>query len=630
MSGYAGIISTDNAPPDPDLLARMAAQLAFRGPDATHVTTQPGAGFVFTFLRTGPAPQSSQQPCTLDGRTWLIGDVRLDGRRDLIETLTQHGEECQQDATDEEIILHAWRLWREGLRRIFFDQVQGDLSFGVWESGRQELHCFRDAMGGKPFYYCAGQSVFSFSNTLEALRVAPGFTQELDKEYIGDFLLVSWCPRPSHTVYRSIRRLPAGHWLTLSPRGLQINRFQGLPVEAPLFLRRPEEYVEIYRDLLEKAVSDRLPADSTAIFLSGGMDSTTVAATVCLLREKSGMDKNLHAISGDLQPLFADEEGSFANKAAAHLGLSFELAHCGALLPFTKFNDSAARFPEPLADPYWETYVHTCGQAAAKGRVVLTGYGGDNVLNNETWPYFVYLANHGRLAKALVEFGGYAITRRKVPPLRAGIRAWIRRCAGMAEPELQFPRWLAPDFERLDCLKARWDELKQKPQAVHPIHPYGYFTLTDAFWPYLQDKEEPGRTGLPLDRRSPLLDVRLLRFLLRLPSMPWCANKEIMRQAMKGLLPQSILRRPKTPVTQDVLGLQLRNRTWNPTEEQPLADAASCFIDWPHLKKRLQNAERATYAELWSYIPPLALNYWLNRVEKLRDNQLQLPKENGT
>src|SRR5436305_6431085 len=106
MSGYAAIISADQGPPDCALLDRMAAALAFRGPDATHITTQPGDGFVFTFRETGPALQSPQQPCTVDGRVWLIGDVRLDGRDDLRRKLEQHGASLSSTVTDEELILH--------------------------------------------------------------------------------------------------------------------------------------------------------------------------------------------------------------------------------------------------------------------------------------------------------------------------------------------------------------------------------------------------------------------------------------------------------------------------------------------------------------------------------------------
>src|SRR5690349_18547340 len=97
MSGFAGIVSAGGETPDPRLLKRMAAQLAFRGPDSTQTWSQGVAGFCFTLLRTGPAPQASDQPCTLDGRVWLLGDVRLDGRDDLIRQLEQAGQLLPQD-----------------------------------------------------------------------------------------------------------------------------------------------------------------------------------------------------------------------------------------------------------------------------------------------------------------------------------------------------------------------------------------------------------------------------------------------------------------------------------------------------------------------------------------------------
>src|SRR5712664_2026413 len=127
MSGFAGVVSLDAAPPDALLLERMAEALAFRGPDGTHITTKPGAGFCFTFLRTGPAPQCPSQPCSLDGRIWLLGDVRLDGREDLRRKLEQHGEKVDDDSTDEELVLRTWRLWGEnGIAELI-----GDYAFAL-------------------------------------------------------------------------------------------------------------------------------------------------------------------------------------------------------------------------------------------------------------------------------------------------------------------------------------------------------------------------------------------------------------------------------------------------------------------------------------------------------------------
>ena len=113
MSGFAGMVNGDGSAPDSRVLEKMAAGLEFRGPDAKQVSVQSGAGFCFSLLRTGPAPQAEVQPCSLDGRTWLIGDVRLDGREELRRELEQRGESISAEATDEELILHAWRQWGE-------------------------------------------------------------------------------------------------------------------------------------------------------------------------------------------------------------------------------------------------------------------------------------------------------------------------------------------------------------------------------------------------------------------------------------------------------------------------------------------------------------------------------------
>ena len=620
MSGFAGIVrmepTLETGEIDRAAIARMAEAIAFRGPDAQQQFSRDGASFAFSLLTTGPAPQAAEQPVTLDGETWLIGDVRLDGRCDLIESLNQQGLGCSQAATDEEIVLQAWKLWREtGAQRILVDELHGDYSFVLWEPRRRELHCFRDVMGGRPFYYSSDGKVFSFSNTLRAIHHVPGFNNELDREFIGDFLLVSWCPRPTHTVYRSIRKLPAGHWLMCSRAGLRVQRLQQLPAEEPLFLKRRGEYVEIYRTLLREAVADRLPNGPAGIFLSGGLDSTTVAAMVCALRREARAEKALYAITGDQRPLFADEEGQFAQRAAAHFGIGFELVSRGDIVPFSKFGELASRLPEPVADPFWETYVHMCNRLIQRSRVMLGGYGGDNVLNNETWPYLVYLAKRGRFGRALREFGGYMLKHKEPPPLRAGIRGMFRKWLGEPSSEPNYPPWLPPDFEKKFDLRNRWVELWRKRAAAHPTHPYGFFTLTDAFWSHVQDKEDAAGTGLPMDNRSPLLDYRLLRFLLRVPAMPWCANKKIMREAMEGVLPAEIVRRKKSPLAQEPFDLHIKNGTWNPASIQDVSPRIEEFVDWPSFLKRSERLAEATHQDQWSSVPPVALNFWLHAVK---------------
>src|SRR5207253_271880 len=280
MSGYAGIISLDNAPPDRALLDRMAAALTFRGPDATHVTTQPGAGLVFTFLKTGPAPQSSQQPCTLDGRTWLIGDVRLDGRDDLRRKLEQHGARIPPTATDEEVLLHA--MSQLGVESL--PDLDADLSFVLWNPCEHQLLAFRDLTGARPFFYSLRGGKVYFSNTIQALLVDADLSRkEYDQQFIADFLLGSPHHDQDRTIYPAIKRLPAGRLLQCSPKDFSVHRIANFPIEDLLKFNRDEEVVEEFRRLFTQAVRERLPKSNTSILLSGGLDSTSIAASVVSL-----------------------------------------------------------------------------------------------------------------------------------------------------------------------------------------------------------------------------------------------------------------------------------------------------------------------------------------------------------
>jgi asparagine synthetase B (glutamine-hydrolysing) len=147
MSGFAGVVNSDGAPVDAELLRRMAERLAFRGPDGTAVRMLDGAGFCFTLMRTGPSPQAEQQPFTLDRRQWLIGDIRLDGREDLRMLLGQAGQPTPEaTATDEELALRVWQLRGAECG----DVLMGDYAFAIWEPVARRLVSVRDVIGVRP------------------------------------------------------------------------------------------------------------------------------------------------------------------------------------------------------------------------------------------------------------------------------------------------------------------------------------------------------------------------------------------------------------------------------------------------------------------------------------------------
>ena len=318
MSGFAGILSVDGGTPDVKLLHQMVERLAFRGPDATQVWTRPGAGFCFTFLRTGPAPQATTQPCTVDARVWLLGDVRLDGRDDLQRELEHAGESIEEAATDEELVLRAWRQWGEqGLARLL-----GDFSFALWDETAKQLWCLRDLTGARPFFYVSSTDWLCFSNSLDVVRLFPGVSSALDRQFIGDFLINESSLDAWRTVYQDVRRLAPGHFLKHSRGELSVRRFAAFPIEEPLWLKRPTDYVDRFQCLLERAVVDRLPHDPSAIFLSGGLDSTSIAAVATRIAKRRGTPGLSLAFTADSRPLFDDQESTLASRVAAELGLA--------------------------------------------------------------------------------------------------------------------------------------------------------------------------------------------------------------------------------------------------------------------------------------------------------------------
>lgn len=608
MSGFAGIVSADGATPDTKLIERMAERLAFRGPDATQIWPRPGAGFCFTLLRTGPSPQVATQPHSLDGRVWLLGDVRLDGREDLLRRLEQHGEKASADATNEELILRAWRQWADKS----FEILIGDFAFVLWDAEAKQLWCVRDLMGARPFFYAQSAGQIVFSNTLDAVRAVPEVSAKLDTRFIGDFLLQAWCPDAERTAFHDIRRLPAGHVLLYSNGKLTVRRYASLPIEEPLQLKRREDYVREFRSCFEQAVRERLPHGAAGVFMSGGLDSTSVAAIAKKVRAAENSGETLQAYTVDYTPLFDDKEGALAANVSQYLEIPIDILSGGACAPFSGWEEPMLRTPEPCAEPFLALHMQHYRQVASRARVALSGDGGDDILTGRAWSYLVYLLKRARFGTVAGAFGGYVLRHGSLPPLRAGIRTRMRRWMGLANETAEYPQWLEPSFEQDLHLRDRWRELQRPDEAIHPLHPAGYASVTSAYWPSVFETEDAGWTGVPVETRAPFFDQRLLRLLLRVPPVPWCMNKELLRTAMHGLLPEDVRVRKKTPLRGDPLLLHAEKNGWNAVLTVGTCESLSKFVNCKMLSA---TSRPALGLSLWADLRPIALDYWLKSVE---------------
>lgn len=612
MSGFFGIVRTDGAAVEKELLERVARSLEFRGPDGAQTWANGGVGFCFSFLDVCSPHQARKQPVQLGERYSLVGDVRLDARRELVGELQTKGQPATDNSSDAELILFSWNVWGEDC----LEKVLGDFSFCLWDAAEQSLCCARDFTGARPLYYAHGLGVFCFTNTLQTLRHVPEISGQLDDLYVRDFLLDGLSSDPERTVWRDVRRLLAGYRLQLSNGSLEIKRFLQLPIEDPLRLKHLNEYLENFRELLQRAVSERLPEGKTALYLSGGLDSAAVCATAARIAAQQGSFANVKAFTISWRPLIEDPEPEFAKRTAQHLGLAQEILEEASILPYDGSEEGTP--PEPTSEVFFGRACRLFRAIGAHSRVVLSGDGGDNVLEGQAWPYLLYLWRRSEWAGIARSFGGYLLAHGRIPPLRAGFRSWLRlRFQGERVHE-QTPAWFSEEFSNRLHARSAEPVTKKESLPIHPVHPWAYRSLHSGYWPSVLEEEDAGWTGILLETRAPLLDVRLLRFLLRLPPVPWCMNKELTRRAMSGSLPVEILRRRKTPLLCDPLQACQEKTNWRPELVKNPPKSIHEFVKWSSWLATLHSSQGSF---TWENSYPLSFSLWLKAIENKKGIQ---------
>jgi asparagine synthase (glutamine-hydrolysing) len=607
MSGIVGLVNLDGAPVDRQLLGRMAEYMAFRGPDDQDVWLDGPVGLGHTMLRTAREALAERQPCSLDGQVWITADARVDGRADLIRDLTAKGRDVPEAASDVELVLHAYHAWDEDCTK----HLIGDFAFGIWDGRRQRLFCARDHFGVKPFYYALVGNCLVFSNTLACLRIHPRVSDELNDSAIADFLLWGWNQDLGTTAFAGIQRLPAAHTLTWLEGRHRLTRYWTLPIEEPINHNRAGDYVEQFQELLRTAVDDRLRTDRVGVFMSGGLDSSTVAATAShLLSERSApFDLRAHTVVYDR--LIPDQERSYAGLVAKALGIPIQYLVGDDYQPYWRWDDPEASGPVPHHNPLVAIGLDLCKQAAAYGRVVLTGQGFDPA---SMFPpsHVNDLLKRWRIGRLATEIMRLTWSQRAIP--RLGLRSWLMGRLDRPVQKPDYPSWLAPAFAARMNLRSRWEQGVDPQGPIHPHRPNAYRALTSPFWTNRMEMYDPEWSLVLIEVRHPFLDLRMVRYLLRLPPLPWCVNKELLRVATRGTLPEPVRLRPKAPLAGDPLFEYLRFSPpqWWAEHFDPVPDLGE-YVNISAVPRVAGNEPN----RLWVDLRPLSLNHWLKHVRSV-------------
>jgi asparagine synthase (glutamine-hydrolysing) len=605
MSGFVGILNLDGAPADRALLERMTRYLAFRGPDAQQVWCQGSVGLGHALLQTASGTPPEKQPAEFDGRLWIVADARIDARAELIGKLKGTSQtQCSLSLStpDAELILHAYDNWGEAC----VEHLLGDFSFAIWDAPRRRLFCARDQFGVKLLYYSRTGSSIIFSNTLNCVRQHPAVSDRLNDLAIADFLLFDSNQDPTTTSLADIQRLPPAHLLTLERGTLSTRRYWELSVTNPIQYSRNEEYVERFRELLDTAVADRLRTEAAGVLMSGGLDSSTVAASAQRVFTRNGNGSSLQAYTEVFDSLIRHEERHYAKLVADALKIPIQFLVSDEYRLYDRVDHSGNPPPEPTHSVLARAALDQLRQVAAGSRVVLTGDGADPGLSGRISAHFRQLIVKRQFGRAFGDAARYLTVEGRLS--RLYLRTRWRLLFATESRSASYPGWLEEDLEKRLGLRDRWESLSPAKTTVGPFRPEAHDALVDSTWPNMFEEFDAGLTGIPVEARFPFFDLRLAGFLLALPRLPWCCDKQLLREAGRGVLPEAICLRRKSPLRSDPL-IALLGR--------PEASWVDHFEAVPELGRYvIRDRVPAVHGETdswaaWTHLRPLSLNFWL-------------------
>jgi asparagine synthase (glutamine-hydrolysing) len=586
---FVVVFNTDGTPLDGDLLRHRYPKIAAKNIQIV------GRGRQVALIpaHSGP-PEDATEQATLEGSAWLIGRVRLDGRKQLQSIISgsRGGFEEQCDAL---ICLSAYARWGERC----LDQLRGDFCFVIWDEDRQKLFCGRDQLGVRPLFYAKRGNSWLLSDSLDLIR-PPVFTDDdLDDYWIADFLINGFCGDFDRTVYKEIKRLQPAHFLRIRTQDSIIQKYWTLGINHPLYYTDSRNYIEHFQEVVTVAVKDRLSKNRVGISLSGGLDSSTLAAHALA----AGSDASkIVAFTRHFERLIPDQEKHFSSLVADRLGIRLTLRTMDDAWYDPHWYDRDFRTPEPntaIVQASQERII--AAEMAELAQVWFCGDGPDNALAFEWQSYLRWLFHKGdwlRLGGTIIQYFRGKQAREWYCTFSNSLK---RRPAsdGMA-PAL--PSWMNDGL--LQKLQLVPRSRQESSYNKHPWHPMAVASFNSAIWQHFFEQCDPAILGSQLTWRYPYLDLRVLIFLLSVPPIPWARRKRLIREAMRGLLPEQVLSRQKTPLFRNPMAILI--------EEHGLPKSA---LDGPILRY-IDRAKIPNKLPNDSVVPPLirvyVLNAWLN------------------
>jgi asparagine synthase (glutamine-hydrolysing) len=532
-------------------LKEMADIITHRGPDDEGFYADEHIRFGFRRLSIIDIESGSQPLSYHNGRYWIIFNGEIYNYVELREELTANGYTFETDS-DTETILALYQYAGEGA----FKRLRGMFSFLIWDQQEQFFIAARDPFGIKPFYYWQDGDKLYCASEKKSILLAKG-EDVVDEEALQHYLTYQFVPEPA-SISKDIKKLPPGHFMKKKlNEPISIHEYW-----APTFEPKPmpmEDHIEEIRNVLRDSVKVHMRSDvPVGSFLSGGIDSTAIVALA------AEINPNIKTFTVGFE-----REGFSEIDVAKQSAELLNVENIHRVVTAQEYMDALPKIvwhlDDPVADPALVPLYFISEEARKHVTVVLSGEGSDELFGG----YRIYqeaasIRSMSELPKALQK--GLRALSTVIPEGVKG-KSFIERGTMSIEDRYIGNAKMFTEQEKKSVLKT-FDETIDYRQVTKPLYEkikdyddvnkMQFIDMHTWLRGDILVKADKMTMAHSLELRVPFLDVEVFNVASKLDSsikVTKDTTKYILREAMKGIVPDEIFNRPK-------LGFPVPLRHW--------------------------------------------------------------------
>lgn len=611
MCGIFGILTTDNSLSE-STVRHCTDALAHRGPDNGNVFIAEHKKLALGHRRLSIIDLSEQahQPIWSQCKRYVMV---YNGEIYNFQTLAKSIQKPLKTHSDTEVLLEGFI--QHGIE--FFTKLNGMFAFAIYDTQQDTLILARDRAGIKPLFYYVDDKEFIFASEIKAIHCAkPDLT--IQKELLPYFLHLGYLPQP-YTIYQNVFKFPTGNYAVL--KGIELSFHPYWKAEQEIshkLITNEQDAIDRLDTLLNRAIQSQLISDvPLGVFLSGGIDSSTVAAFAVKNSDKPVKTFSIAFTEADFN------ESKYAEQVAKHIRSEHYTLTFNKNDILDLFERYHSAYDEPCADSSLLPTMMVSKLARQYVTVALSGDGGDELFLGygayqwakrfeKTWLKITRPVLHHviKLGKDKYKRIGRLLHYKNRHHLKSHI--FSQEHYFFSETELQ--KLLTQptfDFSKINQNIFSYERTLNSIEQ-QSLYDFQYYLKDD-----LLVKIDRASMQFSLETRVPLLDNEIIRFAWNIPVSLKIKNKQskyILRQVLYRYVPKSIFERPKW-------GFSVPIREWLSTDLKHWIDTylSKTMIEKHNIiqydiaqywVKRFLKGEKTVFNKVWVMI---VLHQWLER-----------------